>query len=92
MLYLITYDITSNTTRTKLAKALAGYGQRVQYSVFECELPAEEITEFRRKLADYLHEEDGDSIRIYPLPENVTRQITILGCGEIYEPDQLLIF
>lgn len=38
MLYLISYDIAVDKRRTKIAKLLEGFGQRVQYSVFECDL------------------------------------------------------
>jgi len=34
--YVISYDISSNKRRTKLAKLLETYGYRVNYSVFEC--------------------------------------------------------
>jgi len=36
MLVLVTYDISDNKRRTKLATFLEGYGRRVQKSVFEC--------------------------------------------------------
>ena len=38
MRYVISYDIESDRTRRKLAKLLEGYGVRIQYSVFECNL------------------------------------------------------
>ncbi|MCA9742068.1 CRISPR-associated endonuclease Cas2, partial [candidate division KSB1 bacterium] len=38
MLLLVSYDIVDDKQRTKLAKRLQNYGQRVQYSVFECDL------------------------------------------------------
>ncbi|MFW6359187.1 MAG: CRISPR-associated endonuclease Cas2, partial [Chroococcales cyanobacterium] len=38
LLYLVTYDIPCDKRRKKVADLLEGYGQRVQYSVFECVL------------------------------------------------------
>ena len=35
-MYIVSYDITSNKLRRKIAKELENYGVRVQYSVFEC--------------------------------------------------------
>ena len=35
MFYLVTYDITDDQRRTKVAKILEDFGDRVQYSVFE---------------------------------------------------------
>lgn len=37
-LYLVSYDISNTKTRNKIADTLKNYGQRVQYSVFECRL------------------------------------------------------
>ena len=36
--YAVVYDITSDTERTRVDKALKGFGFRVQKSVFECRL------------------------------------------------------
>ena len=36
--YLITYDITDDSRRTAVFKALRGFGDHLQYSVFRCDL------------------------------------------------------
>lgn len=92
MLYLISYDISKNKPRTRVAKILTGKGQRVQYSVFECLLSTEELPQLVTLLDTELCTDDHDSVRIYPLPENVVQNIKILGDGEVYQPDQLRIF
>ena len=38
MIVLIAYDVTSDRRRSKIARLLANHGERIQYSVFECEL------------------------------------------------------
>ncbi len=38
MLYLISYDIPIDKRRLAIARMLEGSGQRVQRSVFECDL------------------------------------------------------
>ena len=35
---VIAYDIVDDKHRTKISKLLEGYGERVNYSVFECML------------------------------------------------------
>ena len=35
---VIAYDIPEDKRRTKVAKALEGYGERMQYSLFECRI------------------------------------------------------
>jgi CRISPR-associated protein Cas2 len=47
-LYVISYDIPDDKRRKKIADLLEGYGQRVQYSVFECQLNREKYNDFRR--------------------------------------------
>ena len=36
--YIVTYDISSDERRTTLFKLLRGYGQHLQFSVFQCDL------------------------------------------------------
>ena len=50
MLYLIAYDISDDARRTKLAELLEGFGQRVQRSVFECDLNEREYQALERKM------------------------------------------
>ncbi len=40
-MYVVSYDIGSDKLRNKVAKVLLGYGNRVQYSVFECHISQE---------------------------------------------------
>ena len=43
MFYIIAYDIPCNQRRKKISDLLEGYGRRVQYSVFECDLAADKF-------------------------------------------------
>ena len=38
MVFLVAYDIPDDGTRTQVANELENWGDRVQYSVFECDL------------------------------------------------------
>lgn len=83
MLVVISYDISEDRLRQKVAKKLGNYGQRVQYSVFECILKEDEL----KKLAEQLQEiinESTDSIRFYRICMNCREQLQILGKGEFY--------
>jgi CRISPR-associated endonuclease Cas2 len=44
MLFLVAYDIPDDGTRTEVANELENWGTRVQYSVFECDLPGSLLT------------------------------------------------
>jgi CRISPR-associated protein Cas2 len=81
MLYLISYDISVDRRRTKVAKLLEGFGQRVLESVFECDLEAKQYSALRQKLARRLRPEEGDRLRIYRLCAGCTAQIEVIGAG-----------
>lgn len=75
MLTVISYDIKSDSRRTKMYKALKDYGDWVQYSVFECDLKEQELLKLRHRLDNLLDREAGDSIRYYPLCAECRRKI-----------------
>lgn len=82
MLYLISYDVPSNSDgdrrRTRLARRLEAYGVRVQWSVFECELSPALVRKLREEIKSVI-EETEDSIRIYPLCATCTQDVLMLG-------------
>ncbi len=49
-LYIVAYDIPSDRRRTKVHKALCGFGEWTQYSLFECYLTDKQIVALRGKL------------------------------------------
>ena len=78
MLYVIAYDIPNDRRRTKVHKALCGFGEWTQYSLFECFLDARELVELRAKLLALLEPEE-DSVRIYPLSADCRRAVETVG-------------
>jgi len=71
MLVLITYDVETKSRAgqkrlRRVAKICEDYGQRVQFSVFECEVdPAQWERMKNRLLGEY--KSDTDSLRFYHL-------------------------
>lgn len=95
MLLLITYDV--NTTDrsgqrrlTKIAKLCCDYGQRVQNSVFECDLDQTQYLFFKDKLLS-LMDVERDSLRIYRLGNNYRSKIEQFGAKQSYDPEGDLI-
>ncbi|WP_053957659.1 CRISPR-associated endonuclease Cas2 [Inediibacterium massiliense] len=66
MIYLVSYDIVNDKKRNKLHKLLKNYGQRNQYSVFECDLDDKKYVEMLYRI-NKIKVEIGDSIMIYPI-------------------------
>jgi CRISPR-associated protein Cas2 len=78
MLYIIAYDIPNDKRRTKVHKALCGFGDWTQYSLFECFLDAKELVQLRAKLHKILKPEE-DSVRIYPLCGTCQGRVETVG-------------
>ena len=86
MRLLITYDVATTTPEgqrrlRRVARACQDYGQRVQYSVFECLVGPSEWVLLREKLLAIIKPEE-DSLRIYPLDENARGRIEHIGLKE----------
>ena len=78
LLYLVTYDIPCDKRRKKVSDLLEGYGQRVQYSVFECVLSPAKYKELRQRLKPRIRIEE-DSVRFYPLSGHTLSQVEVWG-------------
>jgi len=91
MLYLISYDIEDNRQRTKVARILGSYGERVQFSVFECDLDAQELKDLLRALRTKITLKDTDSIRIYSLCEKDEKKTIFIGAKPRKAPKTLVI-
>jgi len=76
--WVIAYDTPSNSRRRKLAKLLEGYGLRVQWSVFECNLRREQLQQLRQRLERLIVPSD-DSVRLWPVPEWSCALVVHLG-------------
>lgn len=95
MLVLITYDVKTDSAGgsrrlRRLSKACLDYGQRVQYSVFECEVNPAQWTELRARLLS-IYDEEVDSLRFYHLGANYKRRIEHCGAKPAVDFDGTLI-
>ncbi|MDV3000136.1 MAG: CRISPR-associated endoribonuclease Cas2 3 [Chroococcopsis gigantea SAG 12.99] len=78
LFYVIAYDIPCDKRRKKVSDLLEGYGQRVQYSVFECVLSKVLYEELKKRLRERINEEE-DSIRMYPISGHTLAYIEAWG-------------
>lgn len=49
--WLVSYDVRDDRRLRETARLLEGYGERVQYSVFRCQLTRTEMAKLRWELA-----------------------------------------
>lgn len=95
MYVLITYDVDtiSETGQKRLrnvAKACKDYGQRVQNSVFECELTEAQFVTLKSRITSIM-DMKLDSIRFYFLSSNSHGRVITLGKVTSYDVNDALI-
>lgn len=83
MYILVTYDVDTVSEKglkrlRRVARLCQDYGQRVQNSVFECEVTEAQYATLKERLRTEM-DEKLDSIRFYHLNRNRTHSIDTLG-------------
>lgn len=96
MLILITYDVNTETAagRTRLrkvAKQCVNYGQRVQNSVFECQMDAAKYRQVKVILEDLIDKEK-DSLRFYNFGDKYKIKVEHIGVKPGFDVKETLIF
>ena len=95
MLMLVTYDISTSDEGARrlrrVAKACQDYGQRVQYSVFECEVDPAQWVSLRARLIGEI-DQDKDSLRFYRLGANWRSRVEHVGAKRAYDPSAPIVF
>jgi CRISPR-associated protein Cas2 len=82
---LVVYDISTMSPAgerrlREVAKVCEGYGQRVQKSVFECQLQKHEIRRLIHDI-DKIIDPSTDRVAVYRLREPYRRYVVVLGRG-----------
>ena len=83
MLVLVTYDVSTETPAgrkrlNKVAMRCVAHGQRVQNSVFECNIDWSQFIKFQTELKDIINPEE-DSLRFYNLGNTYKEKIVHIG-------------
>ena len=95
MMVLVSYDVrTSEPGGAKrlrrVAKICRNFGQRVQFSVFECMVDPAQWTRLRQQLVEEIDEE-ADSLRFYFLGANWRNRVEHVGAKATLDPEGPLI-
>lgn len=83
MMILISYDVSTVDPAGKrrlrrVAKTCLDYGQRVQNSVFECDIDPAQWAELKNRLVELINEEQ-DSLRFYYMGSNWQHRVEHVG-------------
>ncbi|MDD3847278.1 MAG: CRISPR-associated endonuclease Cas2 [Syntrophorhabdaceae bacterium] len=95
MLVLVSYDVATidpggQRRLNRLAKACKDYGQRVQYSVFECIVDPAQWTVLKDRLISEINKEK-DSLRFYYLGSNWRHRVEHVGAKEGVDQEGVLM-
>ena len=95
MLVLITYDVNTQTPEGRkrlrqVSKACQNYGQRVQNSVFECEVDAGQLLKVKDRLVRLINSET-DSLRFYNLGNKGQSKVEHIGAKPSFDVSEPLI-
>jgi len=94
MMVLVSYDVSMNENGQKrlrrVARACKDYGQRVQFSVFECNVDPAQWTMLKQRLIDEITL-GTDSLRFYYLGSNWKSRIEHIGAKKSLDLEGPLI-
>jgi CRISPR-associated protein Cas2 len=95
MYVVVSYDVETKTPAgkrrlRKVGRACLDFGQRVQFSVFECNLGREQWVVLKKRLLDTYHPEK-DSLRFYFLGEDPRERVEHHGVKDATDMQGLLL-
>ena len=95
MYILVTYDVdttykSGQRRLRRVAKACLDYGQRVQNSVFECELTEVQFCVLKERIKVII-DHSLDSIRFYHLSRNENRRVELMGVETAFDVNDAII-
>lgn len=79
--YLVCYDICDEKRLRKVFQTMRGFGDHLQYSIFECQFTQAELIRCRTALADIIQHDEDQVLFVHlgPSEGRGDRVITALG-------------
>jgi len=95
MMVVVSYDVSTmdpggQGRLRRVARACKDYGQRVQFSVFECSLDPAQLVRLRDRLLKLIDPEK-DSLRFYFLGANWRSRVEHAGAKKVIDPEEPLV-
>ncbi|MFT3874269.1 MAG: CRISPR-associated endonuclease Cas2 [Nocardioides sp.] len=91
MKLLVTYDVSTTTPEgrrrlRRVARICEGFGQRVQYSVFEVVCSRTDYARLLTTLSEVVVPSE-DSLRVYPVDRDGFDDVIVIGAERALDPD-----
>jgi CRISPR-associated protein Cas2 len=79
--YLVCYDISNDLRLRRVHKTMCGFGDRLQYSVFECKFSPVDLARCKHALARLIHQREDQVlfVDLGPADGRGARVITTIG-------------
>jgi CRISPR-associated protein Cas2 len=84
--YLVCYDISHDRRLRKVHKTMRGFGDHLQYSVFECQLTRIDLARCRHLLSEIIHHRDDQVLFVDLGPVEGRGDRVISALGRPYSP------
>ena len=82
--YIVTYDIADASRLRKVFKLMKGYGQRLQFSVFRCDLTKMTLATMKAGLNEIIHAQEDQVLIIDVGPTEGRGEVVFESLGKAY--------
>jgi CRISPR-associated protein Cas2 len=82
--YLVCYDISNDLRLRRVHKVMVGFGDRLQYSVFECRFSPADLTRCKHALGKLIHHREDQVLFVDLGPSNGRGDRVIASLGRAY--------
>lgn len=90
--YVVTYDICDPKRLRKVYKAMLGWGEHLQLSVFQCELNDRELVELRVELESLIRHSEDQVLLVDVGPCTTSAATSIRAVGRPYQdPERIAV-
>jgi len=84
------YEMSDDKRRARIARLMESLGERVQGSVFEAYLGADELETIYKRSKKVMNEKE-DSLRVYALCQSCRAKVVVKGEGRVTPPPGTII-
>jgi CRISPR-associated protein Cas2 len=84
--YLVTYDVCDDKRLARVHKTMRGFGDRLQYSVFECQFTPTDLVCCRHALSEIIDHRQDQVLFVDLGPSEGRGDRVITAVGKAYSP------
>lgn len=84
--FLVCYDICDERRLPRVHKTLRGFGDHLQYSIFECQLTAADLSRCRHRLGEIIDHKVDQVLFVDLGPVDGRSERVITALGKAYAP------